>query len=246
VPVPDRPIDTPLFDSTLATDKGARSAARIDLPAGGPRLSGGLLETSRLHLGAKRGMDLVGALLALVLLSPVLLVASVAILVSSGPRILYVQQRVGRDGKPFRIVKFRTMRHDADELMEEYWEHNELDGPIFKMRRDPRVTRVGRMLRKYSVDELPQLVNVVRGEMSLVGPRPLVPEEYAGFGDRELQRLLVRPGITGLWQVSGRCDVHFRSWMDLDLEYIRTWSLRSDVRILLRTIPAVLTARGSY
>jgi lipopolysaccharide/colanic/teichoic acid biosynthesis glycosyltransferase len=248
---PHRPLDASGFDASPGISDSGQAPALIDLSADRALrtvedFSGGLLHASRLRLGSKRGMDLVGALLALVVLSPILLAVSASLLVSSGPPILYAQQRVGRGGRSFRILKFRTMRHGSHALMDEYWEHNELDGPIFKMRSDPRVTAVGRLLRKYSVDELPQLVNVLLGQMSLVGPRPLVPEEYASLGNRELQRLLVRPGITGLWQVSGRNDVDFRSWMDLDLEYIRTWSLRSDVRILLRTIPAVLTARGSY
>jgi lipopolysaccharide/colanic/teichoic acid biosynthesis glycosyltransferase len=230
------PADAPRIEPVL-------DIRPVDLEAG---LRGGLLGAARWQLAAKRAIDMVGATLALVLLSPVLLAASVAILVSSGPAILYQQERVGREGRPFRIIKFRTMHRDAHALMDEYWSRNELDGPIFKIRRDPRVTRVGRILRKFSVDELPQLVNVLRGDMALVGPRPLVPEEYAGFGARELQRLWATPGITGLWQVSGRNDIGFRSWMDMDLEYIRTWNLRLDAEVLLKTIPAVLTARGSY
>jgi lipopolysaccharide/colanic/teichoic acid biosynthesis glycosyltransferase len=205
-----------------------------------------LLSASRWQLATKRALDIVVALVALILLSPLLVLTSLAILVTSRGGILYTQVRVGRNGRPFTIIKFRTMQADADARMDEVELLNELDGPIFKIRRDPRVTPVGRAIRRFSVDELPQLVNVLRGDMSLAGPRPLVPEEYAHFTAYELQRLLATPGLTGIWQVSGRCDVDFRSWIEMDLDYIRHWNLRLDMTVLARTIPAVVLGRGSY
>lgn len=216
------------------------------LTLAGPALDGDLLRASPWQLATKRGVDVIGALIAFLLLSPLFVLAFLGVLISSGSPVFFQQVRVGRYGRPIRILKFRTMHKGADSLMGDYWSRNELDGPIFKMRDDPRVTRVGRLLRKFSIDELPQLVNVVVGDMSLVGPRPLVAEEYATLGPRECQRLLATPGLTGIWQVSGRCDVDFQTWIEMDLDYIRTWSLRRDFGVLLRTIPAVLTGRGSY
>ena len=205
-----------------------------------------LLSASRLQLATKRSMDIVGAVLALVLLSPILLVTSLAILVTSRGGVFYTQTRVGRDGRPFTLFKFRTMHRGADALMDRYEALNELDGPIFKIRNDPRVTRVGRTIRRFSVDELPQFVNVLRGDMSLVGPRPFLAEEYTELSPYQSQRLLATPGLTGVWQVSGRCDVDFHRWMEMDLDYIRDWSLRLDLGVILRTLPAVLSGRGSY
>ena len=205
-----------------------------------------LLTASAGRRACKRGLDLLGAAIAIVLLSPLLVIVAAAIATTSRGGPLYRQVRVGREGRPFTIWKFRTMRRGAHDLMPEVVDLNELDGPIFKIRRDPRATPVGRFVRKFSLDELPQLVNVVRGDMSLVGPRPLVPEEYAHLDADQTRRLLARPGMTGTWQVSGRCDVDFARWMELDLDYIRHWSLRLDLQVLLRTIPAVLRARGSY
>ncbi len=209
-------------------------------------LAGGLLGASRWRLVAKRAIDVSGSLIGLVLLAPVIVIASLAVVATSGPPLLYTQVRVGRFGLPFRIIKIRTMQRDAHSLMADYELLNELDGPIFKIRDDPRITRVGRVLRRFSIDELPQLVNVLLGQMSLVGPRPLLPEEHARLDDQGRRRSLATPGLTGIWQVSGRCDVDFHTWIDMDLDYIRTWSLRKDFSVLVRTIPAVITGQGSY
>jgi lipopolysaccharide/colanic/teichoic acid biosynthesis glycosyltransferase len=160
--------------------------------------------------------------------------------------VFYGQVRVGKDGRPFRMLKFRSMRRDADGLLAELQQLNEVTGPMFKIRRDPRITRVGGFLRRYSLDELPQLINVVRGEMSLVGPRPPLPGEVERYEDWQLARLRALPGITGLWQVSGRTEVAFDEMVRLDLQYMRNWSLALDVEILVRTIPAVLSTRGAY
>lgn len=164
---------------------------------------------------------------------------------SPGP-IFYKQVRVGRWGKPFYCYKFRSMYIDADARKKELMEANEADEIVFKMRNDPRITRVGRIIRKLSIDELPQLLNVLKGEMSLVGPRPAVPEEVAYYQFDYLRRLDAVPGITGLQQVSGRSDLEFKRWIELDLQYVQEQSLWKDVEILLKTIPAVITGKGAY
>jgi len=195
---------------------------------------------------AKRSIDLILSIVGLVMLS--LLFATLALVIrldSPGP-VLYGQVRVGKDGRQFRVLKFRSMREDADLRLPEVQRLNEVSGPMFKIRRDPRITRVGGFIRRYSLDELPQLINVVRGEMSLVGPRPPLPAEVERYEDWQLGRLRVLPGITGLWQVSGRSEVPFDDMVRLDLDYIRKSSLALDFEILLRTIPAVLSTRGAY
>lgn len=192
----------------------------------------------------KRLVDLCGALMALTVLCPLL--AAIAILIkldSRGP-ILYAAQRAGRKGRLFRCYKFRTMVSNADELKERLRLDNERSGPFFKMAGDPRITRVGHYLRRFSLDELPQLWNVVKGEMSLVGPRPHPLDDFAGYEIEHLGRLDVTPGITGLWQVTARRDPSFRRGIELDREYIRTWSLGLDLRILLKTFRAVVGGSG--
>lgn len=196
---------------------------------------------------AKQTLDFFGALVLLVLLSPVLLFAALAVkLTSSGP-VLFRQQRSGLNGRPFTMLKFRTMVTDAEQLQAELASFNEMDGPVFKVTNDPRVTPLGRLLRKWSIDELPQLWNVLRFEMSLVGPRPLPVDEVRRINDpAHRRRLSVKPGLTCLWQISGRNDVKsFKEWVRLDLEYIDNWSLWLDVKILLKTIPVVLTGAGA-
>lgn len=195
---------------------------------------------------AKNAFDLVVAGAALVLLSPLLvLLAGATRLGSPGPA-LFAQQRVGRNGQTFRLYKFRSMYVDAERRLADLQHLNEHDGVLFKMRHDPRVTPVGKLLRKYSLDEFPQLINVVRGEMSLVGPRPPLATEVARYEGYAHRRLLVRPGITGLWQVSGRSDLSWDDAVRLDLQYVENWSLALDIGILLRTVSAVLRGRGAY
>lgn len=196
---------------------------------------------------AKQTLDFVGALVLLLLASPVFLLAALAVkLTSSGP-VLFRQQRSGLNGRPFTMLKFRTMVTDAEQLKAELASFNEMDGPVFKVTNDPRVTPVGRFLRKWSVDELPQLWNVLRFEMSLVGPRPLPVDEVRRINDpAHRRRLSVKPGLTCLWQISGRNEVSsFKEWVRLDLEYIDNWSLWLDLKILLKTIPVVLTGAGA-
>jgi exopolysaccharide biosynthesis polyprenyl glycosylphosphotransferase len=195
---------------------------------------------------AKRALDLVLVGLGVLGIAPVLGIIALAIKLDSRGPVFYRQTRVGKDGRQFSMLKFRSMCIDADRRLEELRKHNEATGPLFKMRRDPRVTAVGRVLRRWSLDELPQLINVLRGEMSLVGPRPPLPSEVAKYEEWQLGRLRAVPGLTGLWQVSGRSEVPFHDMVRLDLHYIRNWSMSLDLEILLRTIPAVLTNRGAY
>lgn len=193
----------------------------------------------------KGGFDRLSAILLVLLLLPVLLVAAVAVKLDGGP-VLFRQTRVGQGGREFRMVKFRSMVVDAERLRTELEVVNEGAGPLFKMRRDPRVTRVGRFLRRYSLDELPQLLNVLGGSMSLVGPRPPLPTEVLSYTREAHRRLLVRPGLTGLWQVSGRSNLSWEESIRLDLRYVENWSLAMDAMILWKTLGAVLKGDGAY
>ncbi|NED95068.1 sugar transferase [Phytoactinopolyspora alkaliphila] len=209
-----------------------------------------------LHIGAaplegvrrvvKSCLDRVLAGVLLVALAPILLMGAIAVKVSSSGPVIYRQTRVGRAGRRFTMLKFRSMFVDADQRRESLLASVNVEGPMFKMYDDPRVTRVGRILRKYSLDELPQLVNVVRGEMSLVGPRPPLVEEVATYDQVEMRRLLVTPGITGLWQVSGRSNLTWDETVRLDLRYVDNWTIRGDARLLGRTAGAVVRGTGAY
>jgi exopolysaccharide biosynthesis polyprenyl glycosylphosphotransferase len=194
----------------------------------------------------KRTFDLVLSTVGLILLSPVLLAIAVSIKLSSRGPAIYRSDRPGMAGDPFQCLKFRTMREHADQIQAELEPLNEQNGALFKIRRDPRLTAVGRVLRRFSLDELPQLVNVVRGEMSLVGPRPLPMRDFARLEEWHKKRYLVLPGITGLWQVSGRSELDFDDLVRLDFLYLERWSIFLDLSILLKTIPAVLTRRGAF
>jgi exopolysaccharide biosynthesis polyprenyl glycosylphosphotransferase len=194
----------------------------------------------------KRGFDLVGAVLLLTLLSPVLVLTALAIRLDSRGPVLFRSMRPGIGRRPFACLKFRTMALGAEGLQERLEEHNEQGGALFKIRDDPRVTRVGSWLRRWSLDELPQLLNVLRGEMSLVGPRPLPQRDYDRLEDWHLKRYLVLPGMTGLWQVSGRSELDFDELVRLDFLYLERWSVFLDLTILMRTLPAVIRARGAW
>jgi exopolysaccharide biosynthesis polyprenyl glycosylphosphotransferase len=196
-------------------------------------------------LAVKRVIDVVGAAIGLVLGLPVLAAAAAAIKLDSPGPVLFLQTRCTRYGRPFVMPKLRTMVSDAPARRQELAARNEMDGPVFKIKRDPRVTRVGRLLRRYSIDEMPQLWSVLKGDMSLVGPRPPLPDEVASYQTFERRRLSMRPGLTCLWQVSGRNEIGFDDWVRMDLEYIDTWSIWNDVKIMLRTIPAVLSGSGA-
>jgi exopolysaccharide biosynthesis polyprenyl glycosylphosphotransferase len=199
----------------------------------------------RMQLAVKRGMDVVGAGVLLAVFAPVIGVAALLIRATSPGPAFFRNRRCGLRGRPFEMLKLRTMYVDAEERQAELSELNEMDGPVFKIRDDPRVTPVGRVLRRWSLDETPQFWNVLKGEISLVGPRPPVPAEVAQYAAFERRRLSMRPGITCLWQVSGRNSVGFEDWVKLDLEYIDTWTLGKDLEILLKTIPAVLRGTGA-
>lgn len=194
----------------------------------------------------KRVFDFTVALIVLIILSPVMLIIALLVKFTSPGPIFFYQERVGKWGKSFDCFKFRSMYIDAEERKKELMKQNEADGPVFKMKNDPRITPIGRFIRKTSIDELPQLYNVLRGDMSLVGPRPAVPQEVDEYDFAALGRLNAVPGITGLQQVSGRSDLDFKRWVELDLQYIEEQSLLTDIKILLKTIPAVVFARGAY
>jgi exopolysaccharide biosynthesis polyprenyl glycosylphosphotransferase len=194
----------------------------------------------------KRTFDLVLSLFGLVVLSPLLATIAVAVKLSSRGPVIYRSVRPGMAGKPFRCFKFRTMREHADQIQDDLESLNEQSGALFKIRRDPRLTSVGRLLRRFSLDELPQLVNVIRGEMSLVGPRPLPMRDFERLEEWHKKRYLVLPGITGLWQVSGRSELDFDDLVRLDFLYLERWSILLDLSILLKTIPAVLSRRGAF
>lgn len=208
--------------------------------------SSGLHAAHPLALGVKRALDVTLSAALLLSLSPLFVILALAVKLSSPGPVLYWSRRVGRDGATLMLPKFRSMYVDAEERLHRLIPLNEASGPVFKMRDDPRVTPIGRLLRKSSLDELPQLVTVLKGHMSLVGPRPPLESEAATYTPLERQRLSVKPGLTCIWQVSGRSDVDFHTWVEMDLDYIRTWSLGLDFRILVQTVPAVATARGAY
>jgi exopolysaccharide biosynthesis polyprenyl glycosylphosphotransferase len=198
------------------------------------------------QLLVKRGLDLLGSLLGLVAASPVLLGCAIGVKLTSPGPVLFTQRRVGLNGRIFTLYKFRSMYQDAEERKRELAGRNEMGGPVFKMKNDPRVTAVGRVMRKFSLDELPQLWNVLNGDMSLVGPRPPIPEEVHRYERWQRRRLSMKPGLTCLWQVNGRNRItSFEEWMRLDLRYIDTWSLKLDLKILLQTVPVVLLAKGA-
>jgi exopolysaccharide biosynthesis polyprenyl glycosylphosphotransferase len=197
------------------------------------------------ELAVKRTVDVVGATLGLAVAAPVLALAAVAIRLTSAGPVFFRQERCGLNGRRFEILKLRTMVADAEQRLTDLLPLNEMDGPVFKVRDDPRVTPVGRFLRRYSFDELPQLWNVLRGDMSLVGPRPPLPVEVMQYQSAERRRLSMRPGLTCLWQVNGRNEIGFEDWVRLDLEYIDGWCLSLDAKILLKTLPAVIAGTGA-
>ncbi|MBE9571478.1 MAG: sugar transferase [Proteobacteria bacterium] len=195
---------------------------------------------------AKRALDVVGGTLLLVLTLPVTILAAIAIKLTSPGPVLFVQQRVGYNKRIFQLYKFRTMVVNAERMQRELEVSNEMDGPVFKIEDDPRITKIGRWLRKMSIDELPQLYNVIRGEMSLVGPRPLPVRDYNGFEkDWQRRRFSVRPGLTCLWQINGRNHTKFEDWMKLDMQYIDNWTLLGDIKILFQTIPVLINGKGA-
>jgi len=188
----------------------------------------------------KRTIDVLCSLVGLIILSPILLVVAILIRLESKGNSIFSQERVGKDGKKFKMYKFRSMVANAEELKDKLCDKNEMCGPMFKMKEDPRVTKVGKFIRKTSIDELPQLVNVLRGEMSLVGPRPSLPKEVMKFENWMMTRLSVKPGLTCYWQVSGRSDIGFKEWMELDVKYVEERNTLVDIGLIFRTFGVFL------
>lgn len=206
----------------------------------------GWLANFQIKRNVKRAFDLLVSLSLLPFMLPIMLLAAVAIKLDSPGEVIFRQERVGKWGRRFTCYKFRSMYTGADAMKAELMAANEADEVIFKMKRDPRITRVGYFIRKFSIDELPQLFNVIRGDMSLVGPRPPVPVELESYSFDTFRRLETIPGLTGLQQVSGRSDLPFRRWVALDIEYIRKQSLKKDIKILVKTIPVAILGKGAY
>jgi len=194
----------------------------------------------------KRSMDIGGSIFFMILLSPIYVATAVAIMIEDGYPIFYNQYRVAKKGKLFKMYKFRSMYRNADERKKELESDSMTGGVIFKMKDDPRITRTGKIIRKLSIDELPQLWNVLKGDLALVGPRPPIPDEVAEYSSWEWKRLDVKPGLTCTWQVSGRSDIDFDTQVKMDIEYIRSWNILKDLQLLLRTVPAVLSGKGAY
>lgn len=204
---------------------------------------------SKIHRGIypflKRSFDIVSSLVALIVLSPLFLITAIAIKCEDRGPVIYSQERIGKDGKVFKMYKFRSMSTNAEKMLGKLAKKNEADGPVFKIKDDPRVTKVGHFIRKFSIDELMQLINVFKGEMSVVGPRPALPHEVEQYDDYARQRLLVKPGLSCYWQISGRSNIGFAEWMELDVKYIKEMSMLTDIKIILLTIPAVLKGDGA-
>lgn len=199
-------------------------------------MNGNVESKSKIYLIAKRITDIVCSLVGLIILSPILLCTAIAIKIDSKGPILFKQDRVGKDEEIFSMYKFRSMVVNAEELKKSLEKENEMSGPMFKIKKDPRVTRVGRFIRKTSIDELPQLINVLKGNMSLVGPRPSLPKEVEAFEPWMKERLTVLPGLTCIWQVSGRNNIPFKEWMELDIKYVRERSYFLDLKLIFKTI----------
>ncbi|MCI5605543.1 MAG: sugar transferase [Clostridia bacterium] len=193
----------------------------------------------------KRIFDICCSVIALIVLSPIFLVTAIAVRSDGGP-VIYSQIRIGKNEKPFRMYKFRSMCVNAESMLDELLPQNDLTGPAFKMKEDPRITNVGKFIRKYSIDELPQLINIIKGDMSIVGPRPPLPREVAQYNDYQRQRLLVTPGLTCFWQTYGRSQLSFDDWMKMDMNYIQRRSFLLDITLIIKTIFAVLFKRGAY
>lgn len=200
----------------------------------------------RSYFTIKKVMDIVGSLVGIMLALPLFIGISIAIKIESRGPVFFSQERVGKNGRVFKMYKFRSMIVDAEKLLDKLAEKNEMSGPMFKMKEDPRVTKVGKFIRKTSLDELPQLFNVLKGDMSLVGPRPNLPSEVAKFNYMQRNKLLVKPGITCYWQVMGRNSIGFEEWIELDLKYIRERSLLLDLKLILKTFSVLAGDKNAY
>ncbi|MCM1135404.1 MAG: sugar transferase [Clostridium sp.] len=201
---------------------------------------------SLIYKFVKRVLDIILSGIALIILSPVFLITIAAIKLEDGGPAFFVQSRAGKDMKTFKIYKFRSMYVNADEKLKELMKDNEQTGHAFKIKNDPRITKVGKFIRKVSIDELPQLINIIKGDMSIVGPRPILPFQMEECNDYEKQRLIVQPGLTCYWQIGGRANIKWEEWVEMDLDYIQDMSLWTDFKMIVKTIPAVIDSEGAY
>lgn len=201
---------------------------------------------ANIYKWTKRAFDIVASCLALIVLSPVFLLTALAIILEDGGPVFFTQQRAGKDMKPFKIYKFRSMYKNAESQFQRMQAQNEQTGHAFKIKDDPRITHVGKFIRKYSIDELPQLLNIIKGDMSIVGPRPILLNQMEECNAYEKQRLIVKPGLTCYWQVGGRANIKWDRWVELDLKYIQDMSIGTDIRLILKTIPVVFKSEGAY
>lgn len=201
---------------------------------------------SLVYKGLKRLFDILLAGIALICLSPVFLVTVIAIKLEDGGPAFFIQPRAGKDMKTFKMYKFRSMYVNADEKLKELLKDNEQSGHAFKIKNDPRITKVGKFIRKVSIDELPQLINIIKGDMSIVGPRPILPWQMEECNEYEKQRLIVQPGLTCYWQIGGRANIKWEEWVELDLDYIQDMSLWTDLKMIVKTVPAVFNSEGAY
>lgn len=203
-------------------------------------------QKSHIYKLLKRFFDIVLSGAALICLSPVFLITAIAIKLEDGGPAFFTQPRAGKDMKPFKMYKFRSMYVNADEKLKELLKDNEQTGHAFKIKNDPRITKVGKFIRKTSIDELPQLINIIKGDMSIVGPRPILPFQMEECNDYERQRLIVQPGLTCYWQIGGRANIKWDEWVELDLDYIEDMSLLTDLKMIVKTVPAVFDSEGAY
>ena len=210
---------------------------QIEAIAYGTLLEEEHIRQGKVYLFLKRTMDILGSLCGLILLSPIFLIVAILIKIEDPKgKVFFSQERNGINGKTFKMLKFRSMVHNAEELLESLMEHNEQSGPAFKMKDDPRITKIGKFIRKTSIDELPQLFNILLGHMSIVGPRPPIPREVEQYNEYHMQRLLVKPGLTCYWQVGGRNEVGFDEWVELDIKYIQERNLWIDIKLIFKTV----------
>ncbi len=220
---------------------------KLSIEQSDQQINKNLRNQSPRNLRLKRIIDILGASIGIIILLGLFIIVSLAIKIEDPKgKILFSQKRVGKNGKEFNMYKFRSMVTDAEARLEKLLKHNEIEGAMFKMKDDPRITAVGKFIRKTSIDELPQLVNVLKGDMSLVGPRPPLPREVKVYSEYDMQRLLVTPGCTGLWQVSGRSNIQFKEMVELDIQYIKSQNIYLDIKIMLKTIKVLFGSNDAY
>ena len=227
-------------------DSLTRDVEKIFLKNDIMRYKGLYAEKRMLYKAVKRLFDIAASCAAMVILSPVFLITAIAILLEDGGPVFFVQPRAGKDMKPFSMYKFRSMCKDADKKFAQMQKDNEQSGHAFKIKDDPRITKVGKFIRKYSIDELPQLINILKGDMSIVGPRPILTFQMEACNEYEKQRLLVKPGLTCYWQISGRANIAWDEWVELDLKYIEDMGILTDIKMIWKTIPVIFYGDGAY